>query len=193
MKKLSLKTLVLFLSATMILISCKKDNPAPVYELENPLNGFLTAEGLVLDYTIINDAFYEQGTTFKPLVNGKIESIVVKLPDNITDLRVTIWDATTKTVLLTETIPAVVADTELVHDITPLALQKDKTYAITYNGDDWYGYVKTNGSLINFPVNVNNISILNYAYILGTGQVFPTTDAGDFYEGLVSFNFRQTN
>lgn len=173
----------------MLAFSCSSDSD---FKKENPLKSYLAqAEFTLLDETV-NSSDYEFGIRFIPKVAGNITDLVVKLPDDRADLRVTIWDATTKTVLRTETIDAVTAATELTQPITPLALTKDKEYMITFNSNDWYNHEEPSGASATYPIKVGNIEITGYGYSSGTTQTYPTDFYDNYYAGDCSFKFLRT-
>jgi hypothetical protein len=88
---------------------------------------------------------------FSPDVKGKITAITIKLPDTNPNLRVTIWDYTTKTVLRTETLNVTATNTLITKEISELALEKDKKYLITMNSNDWYKRAKADNSNTAYP------------------------------------------
>ena len=134
------KTITLFVIIFSLFSCSKNDEPTPVtYQEENPLIGYLTNGGInggIID--VVDGTTSEVGNEFTPLVKGTIKAFVVSLPQSNANLRVTLWDATTKTVIRTEYINVVTAATTTTKNIEPIELQKDKKYAITMNSDDWY-------------------------------------------------------
>lgn len=192
--KTQILTLMILASS---LLSCSRsdDTPAPtVYPEENPLSAYLTNSGFSQKFAnSINAGNYEFGLKFTPSVKGKINAITVKIPDNATNVRVTIWDATAKTVLRTETIPTVTANTEVKQSITALQLAKDTPYMITFNSNDWYLRSKTDGTATTYPVTAGNIKVNGYYWISGTTQAFPTTYESTYYAGDLSFVFQQND
>lgn len=103
----TLKTILALLLLALLTISCSSDdndNKAPVtYVAENPLDSYLATSGFNQKAVDVkNDGFYEFGFSFKPTVTGKITSVFAKMPDTNTALRITIWDASTKTIIHSE-------------------------------------------------------------------------------------------
>jgi hypothetical protein len=176
-------------------VSCKKDKaePAPtVYPEESFLNGYLNSTGFSqTQATVVNIGNLEVGLEFKPTVKGKITSLLVKLPDVRTDLRVTIWDKATQMPIRTETVNVAAANTQYDFDIADLELVKDKEYAITMNTNDWYLRNKTNQSAATYPVVSGNITIISHKYTNGTAQTYPTSVETGVYAGDCTFKFRQ--
>jgi hypothetical protein len=85
---------------------------------------FLTATGF--DQTtnaITGIPPIEMGSSFKPVVKGKINSLVVKTPTAQTAIRITLWDKATQAKLFTETIDAT-ANVEVMKNITAFELVK---------------------------------------------------------------------
>jgi len=170
------------------LLSCNDDDASPK---ENPLASYLLNAGFSQVNSNIDGGNYEFGISFIPKVSGKITDVVVKLPDDATNLRVTIWDVETEEVLRTETVPSVNADEALIYPIDPLALTKDKEYMITFNSNDWYNHVHPEGADATYPVEAGNFQITGYAYIGTTNQTIPTAFQTDYYAGDLSFRFQK--
>ena len=187
------KTIFLF-AIIFSLFSCSKDDEAtPVtYQEENPLIGYLTNGGIngaIID--VVDGTTSEVGNEFTPLVKGTIKAFVVSLPQSNANLRVTLWDATTKTVIRTEYINVVTAATTTTKNIEPIELQKDKKYAITMNSDDWYYRDKSNGSLITYPITSGNIRFDSFGFTDTPGLIYPIYFSNDYYNGDLSFIFQQ--
>lgn len=182
------------LFAVVTLIGCKKDDDTPkMYAEENPLNSYLVNSGFnqkTSNFT--NSGNYEFGYLFRPKVKGKINAITFKIPDNATNTRVTIWDATSKAVLRTILIPNAAANTEVKQSIDALSIDPSQKYAITYNGNDWYKRFRNDSGSTPYPIEAGNISILGYNWLYGSSQTFPLTSATDYYGGDLSIVFQQT-
>ncbi|GEC77871.1 DUF4082 domain-containing protein [Flavobacterium aquatile] len=171
-------------------LSCSTDNSDAT---ENPLKDYIKNAGFdQQEPPHINSNYFEFGLRFIPNTNGVIKKITVKLPDNQTNLRVTIWDVATQAVYKTEIITYVKADKETSKNITPLSLTKDKEYMITCCANDWYYYKKSDDSSVTYPVIVGNISITGYNFlnVQPQTQLYPwdTTEVG--YAGDISFGFQ---
>ncbi len=193
----TVKMIMLFFALSLLNISCRKDDPEPqpiVYPEENFLNGYLSSSGFSQKVTnFVNTGNYEFGVSFTPTVKGKINSLKVKLPDANANLRVTVWDFTTKTVLATEIVNVASANTEVTKTITPLMLEKDKKYFISMNSGDWYDRTKTDNSIAIYPITSGNITINSYQWISSTTAEtkFPTSISSYYYAGDLSFNFQR--
>lgn len=192
MKTTILKTLMLVF--VVLISACSSDDDSgPNYTEENFLEGYLAATGFdesVVNF--INSGTYEFGLDFTPLVEGKITTLKVMLPDANPALRITIWDKQTNTILRTEVVNVATADTEFIFDISDLELVKDNEYAITMNGNDWYNREKTDETVTTYPIIVGNIQINAYRWLSGATQTYPTTISDDYYAGDLSFDFIQT-
>ncbi|MBF4515002.1 DUF4082 domain-containing protein [Flavobacterium sp. ANB] len=193
----TLKTLFAVLSVALITFSCSSDNDSDAvkYSEENPLDAYLAGSGFnqkALDQK--NAGIYEYGFSFKPTVTGKINAIIVKIPDVNAALRVTLWDAATKTVIKSETLNVATANVTVEKAITSIALTKGKEYFFTVNSDDWINRTKTDGSAATYPIVAGNITITGYAYIssLATETLFPTNARNTYYAGDLTFKFQQT-
>lgn len=197
MKRLKITFALLFI--TILLISCNKDdeNPTPttiVYQDENPIPGYITSTGIDQNVSnAINEGDYEFGAEFTPLVNGNIKSITVKIPDTNPNIRVTVWDATTKTVLRTEYINVTSENVAITKNITALSVEKDKKYAITMNSNDWISYRRLDLASIPYPTISGNIRIERYGYMSGITQTYPEFFPLASYAGQVGFNFQRVD
>jgi hypothetical protein len=169
----------------------KKD---PVYTEESFADAFLSTTGFVQKSTpVVNSTDFEIGLEFKPTVKGKLTSLLVKLPDVRTNLRITIWDKATTSAIKTEIVNVAAANTQYNFDIADIELEKDKEYVISMNSNDYYIREKTDGSAVKYPVTAGNIIILSYKYINGTTQKYPSASYDLTYAGDCFFKFVQTN
>lgn len=197
----TLKTILAITVLSLFSISCSKDDdskpvkPEPVvYAEEDPLIAYLAGSGFDQKMDEFKNAnSSEYGFSFKPTVNGRINSLVVKMPDVNTALKVTIWDAAAKTVIRTETISVPAANVSVEKQITPITLTKDKEYYITRNSNDYYRRYRANGSAAVYPIIAGNITITGYAYISTAEGVvtFPTNLLNTDYAGDTSFRFQR--
>lgn len=196
----TLKTILALLLLALLTISCSGDddnnNKVPVtYVAENPLDSYLTTSGFNQKAVDVkNEGFYEFGFSFKPTVTGKITSVFAKMPDTNTALRITLWDASTKTVIHSEKMFVSVANMAFEKTIVPIQVTKDKEYFLSVYSDDWISRTKTDGSSTTYPIVAGNIIITGYAYSLSsaTEPVYPSTKRYDYYAGDFSFLFKQT-
>ena len=192
----TLKTIFSLLIIAIFTISCSNDDDnGAKYSEENPLDIYLSATGFSQKAVDVkNSGIYEYGFSFKPTVTGKINAFIVKIPDVNPALRLTIWDAATKTVIKSELINVPTANVTVEKSITPIALQKDKEYFFTINSDDWINRTKTDGSAATYPIVAGNITITGYAYISSTAAetIFPTNVRNTYYAGDMTFKFQQT-
>jgi hypothetical protein len=193
----ALKTILTLLLITVSTVSCSSDDDkdAVKYNEENPLDAYMAGSGFSQKAVDVkNSGIYEYGFSFKPTVTGKINSLIVKIPDVNPTLRVTLWDAATKTVIKSETINVATANVTVEKAISPIALTKDKEYFFTVNSDDWINRTKTDGSAATYPIVAGNITITGYANISSTAAetIFPTNARNTYYAGDVTFKFQQT-
>jgi hypothetical protein len=178
----------LLVALALVFTNCSKDDDEPQV---NPLATYINEAGFNEEtINFINSGDYEFGYSFIPTVNGKMKAIVAKIPDAHTDMRVTIWDAETETVLRTELI-TVEADVEVTKKITALSLTKDKEYMITFNSNDWYDHRRADSSNATYPFTSGDIIVTGYGYAGGTTQTFPVTYPNNYYAGDVSFKFQK--
>lgn len=187
--------LITAIFAVVTLIGCKKDDdtPAKVYAEENPLGAYLQNSGFNQKTTNIAAGYVSEfGYTFKPKVKGKINAFTFKIPYNMTNARVTIWNADSKTVLRTIIVPNVIANAEIRQNIDALTLDTSSKYTITTNGKFYYERTKTDGSVTVYPIDAGNISILGYGYTNTAAQTFPIFTSTSYYGGDLSIVFQQT-
>lgn len=180
------------IAATLIVASCSKnyDDETPVDTSVNPLIGYLIATGFDQVVTNnVNAGDYEFGLSFKPIVNGKITAVVVKIPDANANLRVTIWNKTTATTLRTETINYATAGVEVIKEIAALDVVAGTEYMVTFNSNDWYRRNRTNNVAVTYPITVGDISFSGYSFISGTAQALPNSPQTTYYAGDISFKF----
>lgn len=188
MKKLFFKFLGIGFAA--ILATCSDDEKSSKATGYDPLKDYLTEAGLIPQDTLVDAGDYEFGISFRAAVPGNITAVVVKLPDNETNIRVTIWDAETETVLRTETVSTVKAHKEKTMSIDPLPLEADHDYMITFNSDDWYDFEREDGEPVVYPIEAGPISVLGYSYFTGVAQSFPDSPQDTYYAGNLSFLFK---
>jgi hypothetical protein len=194
----NLKTLFAILSLALFTFSCSSDDDKSdkvTFAEENPLDIYMAASGFSQKAVDVkNSGIYEYGFSFKPTVTGKINAVIVKIPDTNPALRITLWDAATKTVIKSETVNVATANVTVEKAISPIVLTKDKEYYYTVNSDDWINRTKTDGSAAPYPIVAGNITITGYAYISSTAAetLFPTNLRNTYYAGDVTFKFQQT-
>lgn len=192
MKTLKLFSLLLLITG---LITCRKEDDndnLKTYPEENPLALYLEKSGFNQKInSIINYLTHEIGYKFQPKVKGKINAVTFKIPDNAANVRVTVWDASTKTILRTVNIPAVAANTEVRTAIDPMTINPGTEYLITYSGNDYYLRQKTNGSNTVYPIDAGNITITGYHWREGAAQIFPEKIGVSYYAGDLSIVFQQ--
>lgn len=193
----TLKTIFTLLTIAIFTISCSSDNDGESvkYNEENPLDAYLAASGFSQKSVDQKNAgIYEYGFSFKPTVTGKIKALIVKIPDVNAALRVTLWDAATKTVIKSEVVNVPTANVTVEKVITAIKLTKDKEYFFTVNSDDWINRTKTDGSAATYPIVAGNITITGYAFISSTAgeTLFPTNARNTYYAGDMTFKFQQT-
>ena len=190
-----MKKSILLFAIIFSLFSCSKDDeptPTPVsYQEENFLSGYLSTAGFTTKTDVINGTSSEFGIEFTPLVKGKINAIIVNIPNVNSALKVTIWDATTKTVLLTELVNVTSSNSNVTKSIEAFNLEKNKKYAITMNSNDFHSISKPDNSNISYPITSKNIRVESYFWVDGTTQTYPIYFPLNYYGGDLSFNFQQ--
>lgn len=191
-----MKTIKILSAALLAIfaISCSSsdDNSGPSYAAENPLASYYTQAGFTTTTDFIDAGDYEFGLAFSPNVKGNIDAITLMLPDADPAVRVTIWDYDTEEVLRSETVNVPTANTPVKKEISGLSLEKDKKYLITMNSNDWYKKSKPDNANASYPITAGHIKFLEYRWVSGTTQIFPTTVSLNYNAGDLSFNFKQT-
>jgi len=186
-------TVVFFL---VITISCSKDDETSelkTYPEENPLALYLEKSGFNQSTANhVNTLYSEQGFQFKPKVKGIMKAVILKIPDNATNIRVTIWNADTHVIIKTITVPNVNANTEIRQEIEPLEIVPETRYSIVFNGNDYYERLRANGSELNTPIDAGNISVSYTVFVDGNSQNYPWPTQKKSYLGDISFVFQQT-
>jgi hypothetical protein len=82
--------------------------------------------------------FYEFCFSLKSTIMGKINSIIVKIPDVNTAVGVPLWDLKTGTVIKSEIVNVPGAAVTIEKANARNTLIKDKEYFISVNNDDWF-------------------------------------------------------
>ncbi len=190
MKRKNFRTIII-LAICALTFSCKKEK---VENSEvNPMEAYLTATKFNENKIEIKsfNSTYEFGLSFKPLVNGKITALVVKVPDVNSSLRLTIWDKATATILKTETINYNIASKEVVVSIEAINVVEGTEYMVTVNNNSNYSYKRNDDSDVTYPIIVGNLSITGFARITGAIQTLPNVYKTNFYSGDISFKFKK--
>lgn len=162
-----------------------------VLAVENPFEEYLALTGFEQD-GIMGGAPdpMELGLKIKPAVDGLITGVVIKHPVDAPDIRVTIWDVATESILETITVPNVAAGVETTHNITPLQLEHDKEYVVSFNTNAFYTYSRPDVQNATYPINAGNISISEFVFNFGANQTYPQNSDLHVYYGDLSFNFQ---
>lgn len=197
----TIKTAIVLLFGIFLIMSCSKKDPAPdikMYPEEDPLVQFLIKAGFINKSSGWQSfGNYEMGFTFKPLVNGKINALVINIPFATPSLKVTIWDVTTKLAIRSETVNVKSAEIDMTTIITPVELIKDKEYLISMNSDSYYIHSSNlfNPANANYPITIGNISILktNSSPNATNTSIYPSVIILNQYSGNCSFKFQQSN
>jgi len=145
-----------------------------------PVSSFVQAN-IHLTGGVRDDAsYFEIGTKFKPLVNGKILGFTFN-EFFIENHTVTLWDNASKIMLKQ-------VDINLDEPINifpePISIEQDKEYIITVNANKWFRYIDEEDKFGNqFPKTYNNIALISTAF-KGTNPgvfVFPNDEFPENY------------
>jgi hypothetical protein len=161
------------------------------YPVENPLAGYLKGAGYKMngkssEIAVPSD---EIGFSFKPICNGIITAITVKIPAVRQDLQVTIWDKESVRKLVNQEVNVSVADKQFTFPIKPLTVVKNSEYIISMNTNSYYGEYKAAGAT--YPVKVGNILVTNFCYNDGVQKKMPIRNDVNRFKGNISFNFQK--
>ncbi|WP_298393522.1 DUF4082 domain-containing protein [Flavobacterium sp.] len=189
------KKLVLFIALiALTLSSCSKDDDTtPVtFQEENPLTGFLQSSGFNFYKNIASNigGEAEMGFSFIPKVNGTINALVNKTHVPNSNLKVTIWDKVTGLAIATNFVNIVNPGVELVTNISPVSLQKNKEYIISVKTQFYYIYEKQNAANQVYPVESGNIAITGS--LDGNANQLPNLAISNSFTGDYSFIFKQS-
>jgi Domain of unknown function (DUF4082) len=186
----SIKKTFVILLITFFSFSCSKsdDNNTKKYPEENFISQFLIKSGVGDPIDFPDRDNFEVGFVFKPIVNGKINSLVIKVPQANNSLKVTLWDKVTGDIIKVE-IVNVGAGANTIKVIDPIPLVKDKEYVLSFTAKSYYGYYVSQ-DYIHYPINCGNISIIDSVSTTGANMM-PISPSTLFY-GNLSFNFQQT-
>jgi hypothetical protein len=201
------KLLSILALCSFTFFSCKKkteDTPAPAPLVPYSHPEFLKQTGF--DATVTNytegPAISERGTIFEPQADGNITAFVVNLPSSVINLKITLWNATTKVPLKSSTVtyptPSNLLGENATYAISAVAVQKNQKYCVSFTTQPIFSYFKrkrTNGADATYPVNFTNMKILShneYTYPTGTSNIlhFPDNTTLSSYFGDVHFVFQ---
>ncbi len=178
-------------------VSCKKNKTpdAVVFPEENPFYSFVSI-GKYNEIIIANNTTnnVETGYGFKPLVNGKINAIVVNIPIVTPICKYTIWKrALTPVILKTGLLNVTTALSEKAFAIEPVLLTKNETYFIAINSPKYFQrFIPSGIPKPMFPLTIGNIQITHIAFVTIAGAYPSSFGSGFILDGDISFNFQQT-
>jgi hypothetical protein len=198
------KILLLSVLCSISFFACKKkseDIPTPAVPLvPYSFSEFLKQTGFNATVDNYSEApeTSERGTIFEPQVDGNITAFVVNLPAAVTNLKITLWNATTKVPLRSSTFTYTALGQNSTYTISAVPVQKNEKYCVSFTTQPTFSYYKrkrTNGAATTYPVNFSNIKIRShneYSYPTGTSNIlhFPDNATVISYFGDVHFVFQ---
>lgn len=118
--------------------------------------------------------YFEIGTRFKPLVDGNVVGVTLRVPKD-GNYTVTLWDNSTMEALHTEPITIKDAAIEIALFSDPVPLEGSREYTISFNTGYWYQHIDEQDNLANqFPQSFDSaLELLSTAYYPGSSKVFP--------------------
>ncbi len=177
--------------ACVSLGSCKK--AAIVFPEENPMPQFLKVSGLDYSRTLLTLDNREIGFSFRPLVNGKITTLIAKLESINPNLRITLWDQATKQAIISNYLSVGGASIEVSKAISAIPLIKDKEYVLSIPANEFYRYtVAFTAPDPSYPITIGNI-VITGAYSGNIPSVIPNVKSLATFFGDFSFIFQQCN
>lgn len=191
----------LILSCTLLNLACKKNSDTkievPAKPDEHPITLFYEEGGFNANvYNFSGTNNIESGFTFKPLTNGILKAISIKLPFNLNQNRITLWDKATGAILFTWRVPKL-TDTSPKNECiitleTPYALTQNKEYILSMNANNFYLHTLASGLKANYPITINSIQFLSFLQSEGftTNQELPTLIITDYVFGDFGFTFQ---
>ncbi len=186
------KTMMTALLATL-LFSCSgnddEETPA-VYEEQNFLSEFLETAEFDQSSPVFTGYPLYFGFSFTPLVEGKINSFVIELPMNDESAEIILWDKTSGSVVFTKEVN-VVGNEELMVEINPIYLVKDKEYVLSVYSMSCLFRKNSSDQDANFPIVERDIKI-NHSAFGDDPSAMPDSIEYGLYYGDVSFNFQRT-
>lgn len=188
-----MKKTVSLIIILILMISCSKSDSTP--EEANFFQELVSVVGFTTIDRLTGGGFSsenEMGIAFKPKFNGRVTAFALKLPVIVNEgVKVTLWDFATKT-KITETLLNITAiDVDFKKEITPVLLEKNKEYVLSFNSIYSYNYSKT--EKIVYPFESKNFTITDYLFHNGSKQIFPNSSISDFnISGDCSFVFQIT-
>jgi hypothetical protein len=160
---------------SVLLFSCKKDEPDPVQE--SPFFDFFK-ENLVNIDTVAQAAdSWEYGFAFTPVKSGKVTQFGIKIPAT-GDYTVTLWDISgaSPVVLQTKTVNSSAVHQNAAADIPEVSLKAGSKYGITVRSNAFYRITKPGNAKFIYPRTIGNIRIESFNEEINNSNlaVFPT-------------------
>jgi len=200
-----MKKNLLLIVLSFVAFSCSNDEETPepsVLSEQRVVAGFLKAANFNNSVNAKSDIYEDYGMRFIPISNGVIKSIEIELPYADENIRVTLWDVASQTVLFSEIFDKVPRKKIAIKNITPYKLIKNKEYMISYLSNQCYlRYDKVEGTNVQYPILVGDVSVQGfnaathfYGEIDNTFFPWPSCDASGHcqYWGNLDFVFQKT-
>ncbi|RFS13401.1 DUF4082 domain-containing protein [Emticicia sp. C21] len=191
------KQVVLTLLLSLILfslLSCQMETQP----IEEGFTSFLADSTMKIKVTATNNpVYYEFGLRFQVLKEGKVVKFGTRLPNSGT-YRVSIWDFTEKTVLLSQNVIQTQANTQAWADISGLAIKPEKEYFISVVANNWNDALPKAGGNILYPIIKGSVKVLGFGYAsqpsaTATPRLPNETNNTKSISGFVDFGFIPNN
>jgi hypothetical protein len=153
--------------------------PNSLREIGFPIDEFILASNNLeeqvrsADQGYDPDSYFEIGTRFRPLEDGKVHGFTLRMPQS-TFYVVTLWDSATGLPLASETMFAERYRDYLFELSESISIERNKEYIVSVNSNNWFRFIdEQDGQKNQFPGSFSNVEILSTAYKSGDNQVFP--------------------
>lgn len=139
-----------------------------------------------------NGNYFEIGTRFKPSVSGDLLGFRIRMPENIQEVPVTLWDVESMQPLA-QTSDVYTGDGAFANILLneSLPLEKDREYIVSITSPgNWYLHIdESDFSGDRFPQTYENVQLLEVVYNEGSGRDFPDSGQFNYIMGSVDIIF----
>lgn len=173
--------------------SCTKE-AGPKTKTETPAKTTIENKSSVDTVRIMNNTSFEFGQKFYSSKNGNITKLGCKMASK-GNFRVSLWDYTTKNLIVATTINVTDTLNFIYNAIAPTAITANTRYVISLNNTDgvnkpYYLYYKKPGiGAVTFPFTTGSITYEAGVYSSSATSTFPLIQLADAFWGVPDFQF----